>query len=60
MIDLDAKKMSLKEFKMVKLALPKPKLFTIEFVTIQQNKLNEFRSQLRQIPKDVNLIIYTL
>ena len=52
---IDAKNMTFKEFKLVKSALPKPKLFTIDFVTSQQNKLNEFRSQLRQIPKDVHI-----
>lgn len=48
----DAKRMTLKELKLVKSALPRPKLFSIEFVISQQNKLNEFRCQLRQIPKD--------
>ena len=45
--------MSFKEFKLLKSALPKPKLFNVEFIISQQNKLNEFRSQLRQIPKEV-------
>lgn len=54
---LDAKKLTFKDFKMIKSALPKPRLFNIDFIFTQQQKLNEFRNQLRQLPKDVTYVI---
>jgi hypothetical protein len=43
---------------MLKKVLPKPKTFNMDFLMNQQSKLNEFRTQLRQLPKDVNIEIY--
>ncbi len=43
---------------MLKKVLPKPKTFNMDFLMNQQSKLNEFRTQLRQLPKDVIIEIY--
>ena len=40
LVNLDPKRMSFKDFKLVKQALPIPRLFNIEFIIGQQNMLN--------------------
>jgi hypothetical protein len=49
--------MQFKQHKMLRKALPAPKVFNYEFIYYEQSKLNQFRSQIRQLKYVLNFIM---
>jgi hypothetical protein len=46
--------MTFYDYTLLKLALPKPKLFNSEFINAEIEKLNDYRNQIRSYPKQVH------